>query len=221
MILAYRLMWKKIAWRPLVQGVALMAIVFIIVHYLAGEPSGYGGMGEYLWARVFYGQWGSLPYYFSLFENNPASWTSILGPLMHSGPSVIDVQTPGRIVMEFMCPDGVYDGTSGVSSAFFIGDAYAVAGIPGVILAPVVVMLQVLLIASCFRRLPKTPLNMLLYSWFFYKVFLGVTGGFSQFFLSLLQAMILVLVYWVMISGLLTRVGSSIGRTRAALSRAK
>jgi hypothetical protein len=218
MAFGYRLMWQRIAWWPLVQGVVLMSVGFVAVHYLAGDPSGYGGMGEYLWVRLFYGQWGALPYYFSIFENNHVSWTAMVGPLMQN-TSIADFQSPSRIVMEFMCPDGVYDGRAGVASGFFIGEAYAVAGIPGVIVSPLVVMLQVLVIAVCFRRLPKTTLNMLLYSWFLYKVFLGVTGGFSQFFASFLQLMLLVLVYWVMVSGLLTRLGSTVKQARLLVPR--
>jgi hypothetical protein len=208
MLLTYRLLWRPISLRPLVQSMGVTAALFVAVHYVAGAPGGYSGMGEYLGVRVFYGQWASLPYYFSLFEHDQLPFSSLLGP---------GIEGPARVVMQRMSPDGIDAGTAGVASSFFIGEAYAVAGVAGVILAPALVMVQVLAIVLCFRRLEKTTFNMFLYSWFLYKAFMGIVSGFSQFIFSFLQVMLLVLVYWVMVSGLLQRASAAVRAARSGV----
>lgn len=207
-VLNYRLLSWKVPWRPLLTAVASMLVVMYAVHAVAGTPGGHKSMTHYLGSRIFYGQWASVPYYFSMFERHPAPLSAVLPPFLQDGPEGGLETTPARMVMRTIAPGAIEEGGAGVASGFFIGEAYAVAGELGVLLAPVLVMGQVWLIVRCFQSLGKTTLNMFLFSWFLFKVLMGMIVGFSAFLFSSLQAMVVLLLYWVLLSRVLSAAGA-------------
>lgn len=201
-VVNYHLFWRPVPWKVLTSAAAAMAVVMFALHFLAGTPGGYTSLGHYLGVRVVYGQWTSLPYYFSIFAHDPAPFSSVLPPILQGSDTQL-VSGPSRIVITHMVPEAVRAGVAGVASAFFIGEAYAVGGVPGVIVAPALVMAQAWVIVRSFLSLEKTTLHVFLFSWFLFKLFTGVVSGFSAFLFSSLQAMVLLLFYWVLLSRVL------------------
>jgi hypothetical protein len=138
---------------------------------------------DQLGARVIYGQWAGLPYYFMLFDQKPQSAVSALPPYVQRIFGV-SAESPGRKVMLFQEPQAAMTGVAGNVPTFYVGEAFAIGGVIGALLAPMVVAFEAWLLIACFGRLPKTPFTVLLFSWFMYKLTIGIADGFSAFLLS-------------------------------------
>ena len=69
----------------------------------------------------------------------------------------------GRKVMELYNPKGVSNGTAGVMSTMFIGEAYANFGWYGVVISPIIVAFVFSSIMCIYLKSKKTVLNMCLY----------------------------------------------------------
>ncbi len=196
-VVIYRLFTAKLRVYEFVTGISAAAILMVGMHQLAGDPGGYDSMSSYLGSRLLYGQWMALPHFFALFNNEPAALSTILPPILQAGPAQITADSPARLVMWHLAPEAAADGTAGVACGFFIGEAFAIAGIAGVVLAPLLVVAQMWLISKCFESLRKTPLTVCLYAWFLFKIMLGIISGVSAFLFTALQVMILIVAYWV------------------------
>ncbi len=93
-----------------------------------------------------------------------------------------------------------YASVAGVANTFFTGEAFAWAGYPRVILSPFIIMVYVIFFIYLFMRIKKTWFTVYVFSFFFYKVFVGIFGGISYFILSsmhiILLAFIILLAVW-------------------------
>jgi hypothetical protein len=93
-----------------------------------------------------------------------------------------------------------YVSVAGVANTFFTGEAFAWAGYPGVILSPFIVMAHLAFYIYLFRRIKKTWFTVYVFSFFLFKVFIGIFGGISYFILSsmhiTLLAFIMLLIVW-------------------------
>jgi hypothetical protein len=93
-----------------------------------------------------------------------------------------------------------YTSVAGVANTFFTGEAFAWAGYPGVILSPFIVMAHLAFYIYLFKRIKKTWLTVYVFSFFLYKVFIGIFGGISYFIFSsmhiILIALLMLLVSW-------------------------
>jgi hypothetical protein len=93
-----------------------------------------------------------------------------------------------------------YVSVAGVANTFFTGEAFAWAGYPGVILSPFILVAHLAFYIYLFRRIKKTWFTVYVFSFFFYKVFIGIFGGISYFILSsihiTLLAFIILIAIW-------------------------
>jgi hypothetical protein len=194
MMLNFHLLTRPITRTQFVVGATGAISVIAAAHFLAGEPAGYAGRIDYLLVRVFYGQWMGLPFFFETFAQQRESLTALLPRALQTwfGEEAI---SPARSVMFLLAPEAVERGTAGVASAFFLGDAWAVGGVLGVLLAPLVVTAQIWVASLAFRLLPTNFFTSAVYSWFWFKLLMGILSGFSAFVSSALQAVLLVVVY--------------------------
>jgi hypothetical protein len=165
-----------------VVGVSLL-ICILPFYFLLAYATTLEEASSQLAGRVIYGQWAGFPYYFELFADNPQPMASLLPPYVQRAVGIV-TDSPGRKVMLFMEPYAALEGVAGNVPTFFVGEAFAVAGVPGALLSPFILAAELWLLAICFQRLPKHPLLVLLFSWFVYKTVMGVTGGFSAFLIS-------------------------------------
>jgi hypothetical protein len=184
-------------------------VVLLGTHLITGDPAGYVSIYWYLAARVIYGEWMGLPYFFVMFRDHPAPFASLLPPNFQA---LIGQQhdAPARLVMAAIVPEAVAEGSAGVASSFFIGDAYALAGNLGIVIAPLLVMLQLWAMVWCFRSLPKSPLTVFLFAWFLFRMLMGLLSGFSAFVLSGLQFAVIAIIYWAIARSALTKQAASL-----------
>ena len=178
-----------------VAAAALLACVLPFYLVLAYATT-VGDAITQLVARTIFGQWAGLPYYFTLFDGRPQPFASLLPPYLQR-PLGLVVDSPGRKIMLFMEPQAALSGVAGNVPSFFVGEAFAVGGTLGALISPAVVAFELWLLAICFLRLPKSPLVVLLFSWFLYKFTMGVAGGFSAFLVSSFTFLLAVLVAMV------------------------
>ncbi|MEM8981966.1 MAG: O-antigen polymerase [Pseudomonadota bacterium] len=171
----------------------LMLAVMIPLFMASGSGredwSGERSVVEILGGRIFYGQWAGLPYFFKIFEKDRVSIGTLQPRYLRSGEggswSHRGEELPARQAMREIT--GYRDLESagvGVAVTYFIGEAYAVWGEFGIVLASVLVGLQIALLASVFARLPRTVWTMFLYAWFIYKMTMGMITGASAFLFS-------------------------------------
>lgn len=173
-------------------GVLLIAIMVPL--FLAADP-GRGTWGanrnvmEIVGGRIFYGQWAGLPYFFDIYENKRAPLGTLLPPYLQVGDggrwSYKGEEAPARQAIRGVTGYKDLEASGvGVAVTFFIGEAYAVWGYSGIIVASLVVGLQIYFMTLIFSVWPRTIWSMFLYSWFVYKIGIGVTTGFSAFLFS-------------------------------------
>lgn len=174
---------RHVKLRTLIAVALGLLICILPFYFLLAYATTLEDAASQLASRVIYGQWAGFPYYFMLFDGAPQPFPSLLPPYVQRAIG-ITADSPGRKVMLFMEPHAALEGVAGNVPTFFVGEAFAIAGIPGALLSPLIVAAELWLIALCFQRLPKHPLLVLLFSWFLYKTIMGLTGGFSAFLIS-------------------------------------
>ena len=157
------------------------------------------GVLEIVGGRIFYGQWAGLPYFFEIYEKKNASLGTLKPSYLKAGAggrwSYKGEESPARQAMRVVT--GYTDLESagvGVAVTFYIGEAYAVWGRTGVVLASFFVSLQLYLVTLVFSSWPRTLWTMFLYSWFTYKMALGIITGFSAFLFSTSTYLLFVLL---------------------------
>ena len=87
-------------------------------------------------ARVIYGQWAALPFFFEMFDKDRQSVVVLAPPYFGDGNAWErdGVEVPPRKVMRAVTGYRVLEGTgSGVAVTYFIGEAFAVAGRAGIV----------------------------------------------------------------------------------------
>jgi len=167
-----------------VTAMALAIVICIAPFYLIyAYTADAMGVVEMLAERIFYGQWAGLPYYFIVFDEKPVSIRSLLPPYVQKVTGGL-TDTPGRQLMLFLEPSAAVEGVAGNIPSFFIGEAYAVAGFAGVMIAPIVAVFELWLMVSCFRLLPKNLFTQVLLAWFLYRFAIGLLDGASFMLVS-------------------------------------
>lgn len=138
--------------------------------------------------RIFLGQWAALPFYFDIFRDSSPSVCSVLPPYLNfvlSGYGFEWGQSPSRLAMRAIVGDAVVDGGgAGVATTFFIGEAYALGGILGIVLAIGLVAIQIWFLAYLFLHLRKNIFTVYLYAFMLFKFCMGMISGVSAFMLS-------------------------------------
>jgi len=166
---------------------ALLIPMFVITSSKQAPHVRGEALAEIVSARIFYGQWAALPYFFELFDRDTQPAAVLKPPYLSDGDawSRNGIEVPARKVMRAVTGYQNLEGTgSGVAVTYFIGEAFAVGGRLGVILGCFLVGLEIWLLTFLFKSLGKTPLTIYLYSWFIYKICMGLITGLSSFVFS-------------------------------------
>ena len=189
-VLAYSFV-KPLRKRTLLKVGALFVILLVpmfIITKSKQAPHVQGqAVAEIVMARIIYGQWAALPFFFEMFENDKQSIALLAPPYFSDGSAWArnGEEVPPRKVMRAVTGYRVLEGTgSGVAVTYFIGEAFAVGGRAGILVGCFWVALQISIMTYLFRGLKKTPLTIYLYSWFIYKICMGLITGISAFILS-------------------------------------
>jgi hypothetical protein len=170
-----------------VLALALVMPMFIVTR--ANQDSGDTGelVARVAVARVIYGQWAALPYFFEMFEKEPQPIRVLLPPYLSSGGAWErdGEEVPARKVMRAVTGYSFLEASgAGVAVTYFIGEAFAVGGNAGIILGCLLVCFEIWMMTFVFKHVAKTPESVFFYSWFIYKVCLGLITGISTFLIS-------------------------------------
>lgn len=174
--------------KPALTKIGVSAICLLAVLSLMYFISGFAGQGQALGTqiltRVLSGQFADLPYYFECFETSKVPLTALLPPYMQCWLGLEKIPSAARLVMEYTNPAAVAAGTAGVASTIFIGEAYAWAGLWGIVFAPFWVAFHFWLVTAIFTRLPKNIWCAFVFAYLFYRMSMALIGGFSYFVFS-------------------------------------
>jgi hypothetical protein len=208
-VLIFRTVYSPLYLRGAISYLSLIILSLILLFVCTGYAvfniqSVVKNIGD----RILYGQILDLPYYFEVFSKDKVGLKSLMPPYI-----VGDQKSPARIVAEysvkkrFLCKpldnkeeEAVYARVAGVANTFFTGEAFAWAGYLGVILSPFIIMAHVAFFIYLFGKVRKTWFSVYLFSFFLYKVCIGIIGGISYFIFSsihiVLIAFLLLLISW-------------------------
>ena len=177
----------------------IVAITLVVIFYTV--IMGYDGklisLSNGPLSRVPVSQAGALFLHFDAFPDkidylNGHSFPPFTKILFGEGE--YDVRS-GREVMELYNPTAVENGTAGVLSTVFLGEAYANFGLVGVIIAPIIVGIIFSAILCIYLKSKKTPLNIILYLECFIIFTTVLQGGFVEFFYNIQFLVTLIVIF--------------------------
>lgn len=154
-------------------------------------------------SRIMISQAGTLILHFDAFpDKTPYLCGHSFPPFTKIlfGEGEYDVRS-GREVMEVYNPVAVENGTAGVMSTMFMGEAYANFGFVGVAIAPIIVGIIFSAIFCIYLKSNKTPLNIILYLECFITFSTVLQAGFIDFFYNIQFAVVIVCVYAIKVFG--------------------
>lgn len=149
-----------------------------------------------LGVRLVWGSISDLPHYFNYFSQGHIGLVALLPPYVQN---LLGASEPSaaRLVVEFSNTSGVRLGVAGVANTFFIGEAYAVAGVLGVLLSPVIVAAEYAGVIWLFRRLRKDAVTVFLFGYLLDRMTSALFSGFSSFVLSSMHLVLGAFLYLV------------------------
>jgi hypothetical protein len=186
---------KPLPWKKLFIIGVLCLLPIGTLWLISGGVSTMSMLSNSFSDRILYGQIGDLPYYFDLFEHDRLSSLSMLPPYIQSLYGE-PVPSASQLVMEYTNPVAVANGTAGVASTVFIGEAYAVGGILGIILSPFIIFLNYFIIINIFIRLPKTIYSVFVFGYLFNKMTQAMLNSFGYFVFSSIQIIMFLVLYF-------------------------
>lgn len=185
-------------------GLIAVVMVLLMYRYIMGVPVtavfsyNSGPVG-----RIILSQIAPLYFHFHLFPSQfDFLWGRSFSPFILSFFGAEHVRS-SRLVMEYINPTGVAEGTAGVANTLFIGEAYANFALYGLLLSPFIVGFIIQLSYILIQKMPKNPLwvgffGYLAYSW-------PVTGDFVGFLYNPGLMFIIVLLIGILLGGAVIR----------------
>ena len=184
---------KKIIPYLIITIILVLVLYYVIMGYNGNILSLTGGP----MSRVIMSQAGALLLHFDAFPekidylggHSFPPFTKII-----FGDGEYDVRS-GRSVMALYFPENIENGTAGVMSTVFLGEAYANFGFVGVAISPIVVGLIFSAILCIYLKSKKTPLNIILYLECFIIFTNVLNAGFIDFFYNVNFILTLMLIF--------------------------
>lgn len=184
---------KKII--PFIIAVIILVVVFYTI--VMGYEGSLISLSSGPLSRVVISQAGALFLHFDAFPNiidyldghSFPPFTKIF-----FGDGEYDIRS-GREVMELYSPTAVENGTAGVLSTAFLGEAYANFGFVGVAIAPIIIGIIFSAILCIYLKSKKTPLNIILYLECFIIFTTVLQGGVVEFFYNIQFIVTLIVIF--------------------------
>lgn len=181
----------------------IVAVTLVVLSYTitAGYKGSYFSLSEGPLSRLMITQAGTLFLHVDAFPNKidylkGHSFPPITRFLFGAGE--YDIRS-GREVMKIYSKAAVENGTAGVMSTMFMGEAYANFGITGTIISSIVVGIVFSSILCIYLKSKKTPLNMALYLEGFIVFTTVLQGGFIDFFYNIQFLVALIVIFSIKI----------------------
>ncbi|MGN1270360.1 MAG: O-antigen polymerase [Clostridia bacterium] len=128
-----------------------------------------------------------------LYGHSFPPFTSVL-----FGSGEYDIRS-GRVLMETYNKEAIKNGTAGVMSTAFIGEAYANFGFFGVVISPILVGVLFSAILCIYLKSKKTPLNIILYVESFIIFTTVLQGGIVEFLYNIQFLIMIIVIYGIKI----------------------
>lgn len=206
MLVMFQLLMSGLSMKRLIFYALFAVLLISSMYFLTRFASNLSSLSSGLSRRILYGEISDLPYYFEAFSETKISPLELLPPYVARLFGQDDSQSASRSIMEYTNPSAVKLGTAGVANSFFVGEAFAVAGIWGVVLSPFLIILNLGFFIFLFSKLRKNIFFVFLFAWLLYKTFEGVFGGISYFTFSGLHMTLLFLLYLCLSAAFVKRV---------------
>lgn len=204
LLLFVYLLINRPSWRFIFSASLIIVLVGGLMYFMSGGVSDFNALWIAFTNRVIYGQFADLPYYLDLFAKRNIDLTSMFPPYIQSlfGDSAVNAS---RLVVEYTNPDEVLMGAAGVANTVFIGEAYAWAGVIGVILAPFWVVVHFFIVTLVFTSLKKDIYKVFIFGYLLYRMTEALFGGFSYFIFSGIHIMLAAFLYTLIINLVIKR----------------
>lgn len=179
---------KTIKLRKIIPYLVIAIILVLVLYYVIMDYSGtIFSLTNGPVSRIIMSQAGALLLHFDAFPNeidylNGHSFPTFTKILFGDGE--YDIRS-GRKIMELYFTENIENGTGGVMSTAFLGEAYANFGFIGVIISPIIVGLILSSILCIYLKSKKTPLNIILYLECFITFTTVLNAGFIDFFYNI------------------------------------
>ena len=189
---------KTLNLKKIIPYLVIAVILVLVLYYIV---MGYNGTIFSLTngpvSRVIMSQAGALLLHFDAFPDKIDYLSGHSFPpftKIFFGDGEYDVRS-GRSVMEIYFPENVENGTAGVMSSVFLGEAYANFGFVGVAISPIIVGLIFSVILCVYLKSKKTPLNIILYLECFIIFTTVLNAGFIDFFYNIQFILTLMVIF--------------------------
>ncbi len=180
-----------------------VAIILIVVLYSA--IYNYSGklisLSSGPLSRIVITQAGTMFLHFDAFPKNTDYLYGHSFPIFTKllfGDGEYDIRS-GRKIMEIYNKEAIENGTAGVMSTAFIGEAYANFGLWGVAIAPIIVGILFSAILCIYLKSRRTPLNIILYVQSFIVFTITLQGGFIDFFYNIHFLITIIVIFGIKI----------------------
>lgn len=189
---------KTIKLRKIIPYLVIAIILVLVLYYVIMDYSGtIFSLTNGPVSRIVMSQAGALLLHFDAFPNeidylNGHSFPPFTKILFGDGE--YDIRS-GRSIMELYFPENIENGTAGVMSTAFLGEAYANFGIIGVVISPIIVGLIISAILCIYLKSKKTPLNIILYLECFIIFTTVLNAGFVEFFYNVQFILTLIVIF--------------------------
>jgi hypothetical protein len=185
------LLLKNISWKPLF--VLLLSVILLGTFItISAKVNSFNIILISTLQRLFLGEFVDLPTYFEVFQTKHASILALLPPYIQSLFG-INAMPPSRIVVEYS--KGVsHLGLSGFVNTFFIGSAYAYFGMWGVLLSPLLVILNFYIVARIFTLLKKNIFTVFILGYLIFKLSHALFSDIGYFIFSSIQIILIIVL---------------------------
>lgn len=168
-------------------GLCALFLIVCAYNITANYKGSYFSLSEGPLARIIMAQAGTLCLHVDAFpQQRPYLKGHSFPPITKFlfGEGKYDIRS-GRSVMEIYNKKAIDNGTAGVMSTMFQGEAYANFGIFGVAISPIAVGLIISSVLCMYLKSEKTPLNIILYCECFIIFTTTLQGGIVDFFYNI------------------------------------
>jgi hypothetical protein len=167
------------------RGLALLAGVVVLMTGIVAFTLKSTNLPEVVEAtlqRLLLGEFSDLPTYLRIFADDPVHPLSLL-PAYVKGWLGVDAAPAGRLLQLATLNDQRMQ-VAGVANTLFVGEAFAVFGAAGAVLAPFVVFANAYIICRVFFALGKSFTNTFVFGYLLFKLLIGLFSGISVYLFS-------------------------------------
>lgn len=194
------LLGKTSSFKKIIPFVVSAIVLLVILYITVGNyKDNFISLSNGPLSRAVVTQAGTLFLHFDAFPNKSEFLKGHSFPPLTKilfGEGEYDIRS-GRKVMEIYNSDAIENGTAGVMSTMFIGEAYANFGYLGIIISPIIVGFIVSTILCVYLKSQKTPLNMILYLECFIIFSTVLQAGFVDLFYNISFLIVLIVIFGI------------------------